>query len=139
MGDHYFVPPALSISHKGIDSEHAGLVEILNAARRALQSNLDDGNQLAGKLLSDLHKALQNHFRHEEQAMADLKYPDLIQHKISHANCMARLNAILHEATSCTTKVTLTLLDELFDIIIADIIRADSGFKSFLGAKDIFP
>ena len=139
MGKNYAVPSSLSIPYKNIDTEHEGLIEILNAILQALRLKRSDKDHSVQQLLADLREALMIHFRHEEQEMAFLKFPNLAQHRIHHEHCATRLNEIIHDATTGQKAIDRALLDDFFDVIIDDIVRADSGFKSFLYARNILP
>jgi hemerythrin len=79
---------------------------------------------------------MQAHFSHEEHEMAGLGYGDLPQHKAHHGRCVGRLDAIRRSAAD-NRIMNKKVLDEVFDMILDDIIRADSGFKSFLYARGI--
>jgi hemerythrin-like metal-binding protein len=135
----YAIPQSLSIPYKGIDADHDVLVGILNSVLQVMQSKQPDDRCSVATLLVDLRVFLINHFRNEELEMADLEYPDLAQHKISHARFAARLNDICNDVIVHKTTMSRELLDEIFDIIVSDVIRADSGFKSFLYRKNILP
>ena len=100
MSKDYAVPSSLSIPYKNIDTEHEGLIELLNAISRTLRLKQSDKNHSVKQLLAELREALTIHFRHEEQEMAFLKFPNLAQHKIHHEHCAARLNEIIHDATT---------------------------------------
>ena len=139
MGKDYAVPLSLSIPYKDIDTEHEGLIELLNAIARAFRLKQSDKDHSVKQLLAKLREALMLHFRHEEQEMAFLKFPNLAQHRIHHEHCATRLNEIIHDATTGQKAIDRALLDDFFDVIIDDIVRADSGFKSFLYARNILP
>lgn len=127
----------LSIPYGDVDSEHQDLVDCLNALALLLEPQQDIGGNSVPSLLMAFRKSLAAHFLHEEQVMADLGYPELAAHKRSHALCSARFNAIFQTVARNEIELSEKLLDEIFDIIISDTIRADLGFKSFLYAQNI--
>ena len=88
-------------------------------------------------VLEDLRQSLKTHFAHEEREMAHLDYPDLAQHKVHHLRCFQRFDEACDAVASQQIKMDKDFLDELFDMIIGDIIRADSAFKSFLEGRDL--
>ncbi|MGZ5920218.1 MAG: bacteriohemerythrin [Rhizomicrobium sp.] len=135
--DHYEMPASLSIPYGNIDAEHQAIIEILNPALRLIQMTQDAEVHLLFPYLEELRSALKLHFAHEEQEMAQLDYPDLAPHKRHHAHCVQRLDEICDAVVIGQKKADKDLFDELYDMIMDDIIRADSGFKSFLQAQEI--
>jgi len=135
--DHYELPASLSIPYGDIDAEHQGLIDILNAALRLLRSTEDASVNFLLPLLQNLRDDLVRHFRNEEGEMIKLDYPELLQHSAHHANCARHLDAIRADVLAGRRSFDKDLLDDLYDMILDDIIRADSGFKSFLHSKNM--
>ena len=132
---HYRLPESLSIPYADIDAEHQALIDLLNQASNILS----DTPALAHILpvLATLNQDLATHFRHEEREMEKLGYPDLLVHSAHHANCLKRMNDICDAVVAGKKPIDQTLLDDLFDLVMEDIIKADSGFKSFLYSRDL--
>jgi len=135
--DRYELPASLSIAYGNIDAEHQGLVDTLNAALRMSRSEPNAPVNYFLPFLRNLRDGMKHHFLHEEQEMAKLGYPELAQHKLHHANCARRLEEIQAAIVAGEKTADKDLLDELFDMILDDIIRADSGFKSFLHSRNL--
>jgi hemerythrin-like metal-binding protein len=135
--DHYELPPSLSIPHGDIDAEHQSLIDALNTALQMIRTADGTSANNFYFYLENLREGLKRHFQHEEHEMAALGYPDLEQHKRSHLKCVQRLDDICDAVARRQRKIDKDLLDEMFDIIMDDAIRADSGFKSFLEGKDM--
>ncbi len=135
--DHYELPPSLSIPCGDIDAEHQSLIDILNTALKMVRTVEDAPANYFYPFLENLRETLKRHFRHEEREMALLHYPDLEPHKRSHAHCVQRLDDVCDLVAGGQRKIDKDLLDELFDIIMDDAIRVDTGFKSFLEGKDM--
>ena len=134
---HYAMPTSLSIPYGDIDAEHQNLVDILNSIALSFKSKQDIGPNPYQSLLGNLLEALSVHFSHEEKEMAKLGYPELAKHKLGHALCYARFNAIFQTVISSHIEMSKELLDEIFDVIVSDMIGADSGFKTFLYDQSI--
>ena len=132
----YEIPASLSIDFDAINAEHENLVSILNEALKKIRTGEDRSVGAVDESLEALSAAMQAHFDHEEQEMASLGYSDLPQHKARHARCVARLDATRRSAAD-NRIMNRQVLDDVFDMILDDIIRADSGFKSFLYARGI--
>ena len=133
----YVIPTTLSIPYGSVDSEHQDLVDGLNALALLLEPQQDTGANSIPSILMALRKSLAAHFLNEEQVMADLGYPELAEHKRIHALCTARFNCIFQTVGRKEIELSERLLDEMFDIIVSDVIGADSRFKSFLYAQNI--
>jgi hemerythrin-like metal-binding protein len=129
---HYQIPASLLIGYGDIDAEHQGLLDLLNVALRLMQTMTDPPPSSFYPLLEKLRERLTWHFRHEEREMAQLNYPELAQHRLHHAHCVQRLDEICDAVVSGQKKVDRDFLDDLYDMILDDIIRADGGLKSFI-------
>jgi hemerythrin-like metal-binding protein len=134
--DHYFLPDSTALSCPDLQAEHETLVGILNQALDIIRSEQNPDIEPLLALLEKLRKAAVAHFAHEEEIMANLGYADLASHSIHHAHCIVRLSQIGDTLLAGKIKPGRNLLDELFDMILDDVIRADSGFKSFLDNKN---
>jgi hemerythrin-like metal-binding protein len=131
--DQYILPDSCSLPCLEIQAEHELLVSILNKGRNVVRSVQNPDPELFLSLLEELRKTTLAHFAHEEIIMKECGYPDLASHRIHHANCVTRLSQITDMLLAGTVQPGRFLLDELFDMILDDIIRADGGFKAFLG------
>lgn len=130
----YALPDSLSIPYDGVDAEHSGLVVLLNDALRAAERMRGNWHAI-DEPLDALSRAISAHFAHEEQEMEGLGYGDLAQHRLHHSHCVSRFGAI-RESISING-ANREAFDQVFDLLIDDIIRADSGFKSFLYAAGL--
>ena len=133
MIKHYSISASLSIAYDDIDAEHGRLVTLLNEALDLMQAGQLQTARASKRRLDALSEAMTAHFAHEEREMAGLAYSQLVQHKEHHVGCVAKFNAL----RDSTPRIEKALLDQIFDLIIGDIIRADSGFKSFLYARGL--
>ena len=132
MTARYVLPASLSMQYGALDAEHQNIVDILNATALLLESEGDIGPASTQLLLTDFREALKAHFSHEEQEMARLGYPELTKHKLGHALCIIRLDAMFQAVTGDQSRISMTLLDEIFGVLVSDILGPDLGFKSFL-------
>lgn len=135
--DHYTLPTASLIGHADIDAEHQELIDILNLAHQALQLAEEPARDLVYPFLETLRDKMQTHFGHEEHEMARLGFPELKPHISHHALCFARLDEICASVAQDKRKPDRDLLDELFDMVVDDMIRADGGFKTFLESHEV--
>ena len=135
--DHYELPPALSIAYGDIDKEHGELIDTLNGALRMFQCAQNPSADNFRPFLQRMRDDLKRHFLHEEAEMAELNYPSLAEHRLHHARCATRLDEICGTVFTGRRIVDKDLLDDLFDIVMDDVIRADSDLKSFLSARNL--
>ncbi len=134
---HYELPPSVSIPYGDIDAEHQGLLDVLNDALRMLSSVDEILPVHSSPLLQTLRAQLKDHFQHEEQIMEELGYPDVARHSLHHLSCARQLDYVCEDIAAGRRPVNRELVDDLFDTILEDIIRADTGFKSFLQNKNL--
>ncbi len=135
--DQYTLPDSTTLPCPDLQAEHEALVSILNKARDILISGKNPDVELFLTLLEELRKTAVAHFSHEEEVMAKYGYKDLAIHSIHHAHCVLRLSQIGDTLLAGEIEPGRALLDELFDMILDDVIRADSGFKAFLDDADL--
>lgn len=133
----YALPRACLIGYADIDAEHQGLIDILNLARQALQTVEEPARHLVYPFLEQLRDRLKAHFGHEEMEMDRLGFPELLPHRAHHNHCFARLDEICDKVAQGQAKLDQNLLDDLFDMIVDDIIRADIGLKTFLESRNM--
>lgn len=130
--DQYVLPDSIALPCPELQAEHEALVGILNKGRETLRSGQTPTLEAYLSLLEELRKATVAHFAHEEEIMAKQGYADLANHNIHHAHCVVRLSQTSDMLLANKIRPGRALLDELFDMILDDVIRADSGFKAFL-------
>ena len=135
--DQYALPDSTALPCPDLQAEHEALVSILNKARDILISGKNPDKELFLTLLEELRTTAVAHFSHEEAIMAKYGYADLAIHSIHHAHCVLRLSQIGDTLLAGEIEPGRALLDELFDMILDDVIRADSGFKAFLDDADL--
>lgn len=135
--DQYFLPNSTTLPCPDLQAEHEALVGILNQAQDILRSGQNQDIEPFLSLLEKLRKATVAHFAHEEEIMARRGYTDLASHSIHHAHCVVRLSQIGDALLAGKIKPGRALLDELFDMILDDVIRADSGLKTFLDEANL--
>jgi len=135
--DHYELPPALSIAYGDIDKEHGELIDTLNGALRMFQCVENPSANNFRPFLQRMRDDMKRHFLHEEAEMARLDYPLLEELRRHHARCARRLDEICGAVFTGRRIIDRDLLDDLFDIIMDDVIRADADLKSFLSARNL--
>ena len=73
---------ALSVGVDRIDKEHQALVAMLNEVNQAIDSG--QGDVAVAGVVGKMRRYAQEHFRTEESAMTDTRYPARESHMIEH-------------------------------------------------------
>ena len=135
--DRYTLPLNCTLPEPELQAEHEALIDILNQGLKTIATISEPSAELFLTLLEDLRRLLGVHFAHEEQVMAKRGFPNLAPHALHHDLCVARLERLGDMLLEGRLKPNKFLLDELFDMILDDVIRADGDFKSFLESSDV--
>ena len=125
--------PAFSMGIAEIDADHRRLIDLSNEIADAI----DSGDFVScHALFADFMEECQGHFRREEVHLAASGYPEAAEHALQHKELLRRavetreycgrqiLNA---QAGDCYAK--------LIDFLVADILKADVRFKSYIDAS----
>ena len=87
--------PNLSVGSERIDSDHKKLIDRLNRLASDLES--DKGQEAIKEDLDGLIAETEEHFRREEQIMADADYPELDYHRRLHEALMQEIGLFRQE------------------------------------------
>jgi hemerythrin len=82
-----------SIGNAQIDAEHQRLIELANDV-----AALADSGEKIARIKQDivaLYDYAKNHFKHEEDYMLELAYPQYEEHKKLHEGIIAEMNSIM--------------------------------------------
>jgi len=135
--DRYTLPANCQLPLPELQAEHEAMIDILNRGLETIRNVPDPSAELFLSLLEELRGVLGAHFVHEEQVMTRRRFPHQGPHSLHHDLCAARLDRIGDMLLAGQLKPNRFLLDELFDMIVDDIIRADGDFKTFLENSDV--
>ncbi|MGV1100553.1 bacteriohemerythrin [Thiovibrio sp. JS02] len=84
---------ALSIGNEMIDQEHRRLIALANEVLRF--ANRGEGIERIKQAVVALYAYVNTHFRHEEEYMASIGYPQLAEHRILHQDIIHEMNTIM--------------------------------------------
>ncbi len=130
------LPDECLIKFDNIDAEHSTLIDILNGCLSGFGQNKKIALPDFDKCFRRLWQEMSTHFQHEEAEMKQVQYPELLGHKHHHAEVISRLASIRDNTASCGY-VDRSFIEEIFDTIVDDMLRADLSFKNFLQQKGI--
>ncbi|MDH5747974.1 MAG: hemerythrin domain-containing protein [Rhodospirillales bacterium] len=122
--------PSFEIGHKALDDDHKELIEILDQVDTVLASG---DNERAKDLVELLIDSVRKHFVHEEAVLAEIGYPRLRGHENHHIRILERADKIRENFNSASEQADLErVYEDLVSFLVADIIEADTEFKSYL-------
>jgi hemerythrin-like metal-binding protein len=130
----FALPSKYRLEIDSIDAEHSLLIDILNESLSGFDANGRAEFPDFEKYFRRLWQEMSTHFRHEEAEMKELQYPALLSHQHHHADVMSRL-ATVRDSAASRGYVDRATIEEIFENILADMLRADLGFKDFLSRK----
>lgn len=122
------IDPKYRLGVAALDSEHAVLIQIANDVKLALAGGRDV--QLAGvsAIVDRLIKYAHTHFGHEEQLMAEHRYPGLEDHRIKHKELMLQVEKFADELAGHRDKVALQVNLFMTVWLFDHITKEDAAF-----------
>ena len=120
----FFWNDNLKVKNRFIDSDHRHLVELLNVVYDAM--NQGKGPDVLESVLEDLVQYTQAHFKREEDAMQRMQYEGYAAHKEEHDKLTAKVLEMQKRFLAGEVKLTVDLLQFLFDWLFDHIIKIDT-------------
>ena len=118
---------AYECGEPNIDAQHRELFTLANAAFDASLKMATEPAQF-GAAIDRLFAHIVKHFAYEEQTLARCSYNDLAQHKVAHADLLAKADA-LRVAVTANRITTGDLVEFIADKVVAHhIFAADKEF-----------
>ena len=118
------------IDNGPIDKDHQILVRQVNELHTATSEGR--GHEVVGRLLDELIRDTVEHIRREEQEMARMGYPRLVQHKQGHDQFVADLQGLQRKFEGGSSTVASQLSTVLRDWLSLHIRRYDKDIAVFL-------
>jgi hemerythrin len=118
-----------------IDMQHKNLVNILNELHQAMVSG--QGKQYLGKVLSDLIKYTQVHFKTEESFMQSHQYPEYTYHQSEHDHLTRTVLDFQGKFQRNEVGLTIELMEFLKDWLVKHILGSDKKYGPFLNAHGV--
>ncbi len=114
---------AIETGRDDIDSQHRGIVDIMNDLNSAPEAD-DEKSERVQKSLAALKDYVGIHFAHEEQLMDAFDYSEKDNHKNAHIEFSNKLHS-LDAANMKTAALRRTLLTYIYDWLISHITGID--------------
>lgn len=118
-----------SVGVKKFDDEHKVLIELINEMFVVVRDNQDVDH--LDPAVNSLIQYTQKHFTDEEQAMEEVSYPNLIDHKAVHARLLEEVTAYKAKVDENDEKAILGFYHFLRDWLLTHILEEDMQYKEY--------
>ena len=127
--------PDLNLGHQTIDMQHKKLVDLINELHQAMITRT--GKERLGKILSELVKYTEAHFKAEEGILQANQYPDFVNHKAEHERFANTVLEFQEKFGRNELGLTIELMEFLKDWLSKHILTVDKKYVPFLNAKGV--
>ena len=118
-----------------VDSQHKVLVDLINELHQAMMTRT--GKEHLGKILSNLIKYTQGHFKAEEGILQSNQYPDFDNHKAEHDRFTKTVLDFQDNFQSNQIGLTIEVMDFLKEWLIKHIMGVDKKYTPYLKARGV--
>ena len=126
----------LSVGIEEIDTQHRGLVDMLNRLyHHAIEAPSDFDS--VRDILKELVEYTVVHFATEESLFRIFKYPDMEAHTKQHEALKTQVQKIVHKVERREQKVDLELINFLRKWLRDHIMSSDKKYAPFLSEKGL--
>ena len=126
---------AYSVKIAVVDSQHKGLVDLINELHRAMITR--KGKESLGGVLSSLIKYTKSHFAAEEGLLLANQYPDLASHKAEHERFTQTIMEFQGRFQRNEVAMTIDVMDFLKDWLVKHIMGVDKKYVPHLTARGV--
>jgi hemerythrin-like metal-binding protein len=120
----------LSVDNDSIDSEHQGLIKVINILYRSVRSAAD--MSVIEDTYNEMRRYTETHFANEERMMTEANYPELEKHRKQHQGFVRRLDEVYNEYHSGTDSAGVSLMSLLGAWWTAHINTTDKALGLYL-------
>lgn len=124
-----------SVNIKVIDEDHMKLAGLINTLYDAMC--MGKGNDVLGKVLTDLIDYTVYHFRTEEDFFESYGYSEFRQHKKEHDELTNQAVELKNKHDRGEVVLTIEVMNFLRDWLINHILDSDKKYISFLNSKGV--
>lgn len=117
------------------DNQHKKLIDLINQLNDAMQAG--KGNDVMGKVLSELVNYTVFHFGYEEKLMGEHKYEDTPAHKVEHQKFVQTAGDFKKKFDSGTAVVSVELMNFLRDWLTTHIMKTDKKLGQALSKAGV--
>ena len=117
------------------DAQHKKLIDLINQLNDAMQAG--KGNEILGKVLSELVNYTVMHFGYEEKLMAQHNYEDTPAHKSEHAKFVQTAGDLKKKFDSGTAVISVEIMNFLRDWLTNHIMKTDKKLGQALNKAGV--
>lgn len=116
-----------------VDKQHQNLVNMLNQLYEAMKQG--KGQQVLDKILDELVKYADYHFKTEETYMQKYNYPELSLHKNQHLNFVEKVKEFLDKKSKGQAALSIEVMNFLKNWLVNHIMGTDKKMGQFISSK----
>jgi hemerythrin len=128
--------PGLETGRKDIDDQHKGLFALANSLERSIESRSHDEAAVADAVYGLVDYVVE-HFRDEEQLMAECHYPGLVPHRSLHEQLSAETLGVMARYVNGELESPAELAPMVCDWLRGHIGTHDMGLVVFMSRGSI--
>jgi len=120
-----------SVGNHAMDAQHKRLLNLINELDEVIQKgrHLDE----LTPVLDGIIDYTKTHFHSEEAMLAKLNYPDLVNHKATHAQLIKEVDSLRAEVVSGDPAVMDRILVFLQTWLVGHIVGIDKKYSTYVG------
>ncbi len=122
-----------SVGIPEIDTQHKGLIRLINDLHAAMATG--QGKQAVGKIVDDLVRYTEVHFRSEEELLRQKKYSKFAVHQAEHKRLTAQVIGLREKYHGGTLALTLEVMQFLKNWLADHIMGHDHQYAAELKAR----
>ncbi|MGB9667589.1 MAG: bacteriohemerythrin [Thermosulfidibacteraceae bacterium] len=115
------------------DEQHKRLVDLINELYDAMSQG--KGSEVIDKILDELAKYADYHFKTEEGLMSKYGYPELEQHKREHEAFTKKVQEFIESRKGGSLTLTMKVMNFLKEWLTNHILGTDKKYGPFLTSK----
>lgn len=117
------------------DAQHKKLIDLINQLNDAMQAGR--GNDVLGKVLSELVNYTVFHFGYEEKLMGQYGYEDTAAHKAEHAKFVQTAGDFKKKFDAGNAVISVELMNFLRDWLTTHIMKTDKKLGQALNKAGV--
>ena len=125
--------PGFELGIEEIDEEHRQIFDVVLQIEESIQRQ---DMARCSNLVSEFMDKIEQHFIHEESYLARIGYPDIEGHSQYHQKLLSKAQVL---KKICDSEIELGRIERCYEetvnLLLDDVVRGDSEFKSFLEHK----
>ena len=126
---------SLSVEIKEFDDQHKQLCDVINSLNEAMSQG--KGKEVLGKIINDLIRYTQSHFKAEENYFDRFGYPDAEIHKTEHAMFVRKVSEFREDLLNGKAGLSIKIMFFLSDWLRKHIKGVDKKYIPFLKEKGL--